>query len=354
MSLTVTSSSHPPLSKNGVAATVTPASLTTPLQDLLTQDYAHARQQYNQAHAQYSARVTATKPSRFEQYCNGAFQDLLFYTSAVDPATCCAPSRCSHGPHKAGLHELNDELWRRARERMGAAAPLRRSTTGADVFALLVAQEAAEQADIVELEAEAFRKLAHTYYDCVYGPANRLAEEEARSRRQLEDARNVATVALLKEIREERWQAEQRLLLRAYGMCSELLPHQAQVRAAALTEEAEQRELNATNALDCSEAVPLWHRACVIRGETESEEDITFRRLVSACLVEAHSIEEGYLARDPTTKCLRWTGKAVPTYMRDAVDYALQFEQFALVLSEETERMAVVDAAAAAWSANFM
>jgi hypothetical protein len=354
MSLTVaspTQASH----QSAEAESASPATLAFLFQRSLMQEYAYARQQYRQAHAQYSARVRFIGPSRFDQYCASAFHDMFFYTSAIDPSMCCAASKCTHGPQKAGLHELNYQLRLRARERLRAAvavaatAPPSRSCIGDDVFELLVRQEAAELADVLELEAEAFRRLAHAYYDHMYGPANRIIAEEARARRQLSDAHSEATVALLKEIREETLRAEQRLMLRAYAMCPALLPHHLlQQRAAEDAAEAEQQKLNAAGELDSKDAVPLWQRTCAIRGETESEEDISFRRLVFACLVQAHAIEEGYLARDSATGCLRRTGKTVPAYMRDAVEYGLQFEQFALVLSEETERMALADAAEAA------
>ncbi|KPA85079.1 hypothetical protein ABB37_01489 [Leptomonas pyrrhocoris] len=348
MSLTVASPSEDDYPDGEVVA-AQPATLAALIQQSLVQEYTQARQEYKQAHARYSARVKPTVPSRFERYCTGAFQDVHFYTSAPDPVTCCAPG-CTHHTHKAGLREVNDHLRLRAEERLSAALP-RRTCTGDDVFALLVTQEAAELSDLFELEAAVFRELAYAYYDYMYGPADRVAEAESHSRRQLEDDFHEASQTLLKQLQEETWQAEQRLFLRVYGMCPELLPHQSQLRAAALTDEVQQHNLRLKNTLDCADAVPLWHRACVIRGETESEEDISFRRLAFACLVQAHAMEEEYVERDAATGCLRRTNKPVPAYMRDAVDYSLRFEHLALVWNEETDRMAITDAAEAALSA---
>ncbi|KPI86556.1 hypothetical protein ABL78_4379 [Leptomonas seymouri] len=335
---------------NGEVVSPTPAARAMSLQQSLVQDYAHARKQYRQAHAQYSARVKPARPSRFDQYCTGAFQDLFFYTSASNPETCCAPSRCTHHPRKAGLHELNYHLQFRARARL-YRAPSRRTCTGNDVFALLVTQEAAELADLLELEAVEFKELAYSYYGCVFGPADGIMEEESRVRRQLEDEFNESIMELLKDIRERIWQAEQCLYLRVYGMCPELLPRQPQLAAAALAAEAELYKLDIKCELDCKDAVSLWHRTCVIRGETESEEEISFRRIRLACFVEAHAIEEGYLIRDAATGHLQRTKKLVPAYMQDSVDYSLQFERLALVWSEETDRMALLDATEAAWAA---
>lgn len=357
MSLTVASSLQASYPSGQVALAAPPASLASSMQQTLMEDYAQARQHYKHAHAQYSARVKASGPSRFEQYCDNAPQDTHFYTSAIDPGTCCPASRCSHDPASAGLHELNYQIRLRARERVRAAAaakPTKRHFAGEDVFALLVRQEAAELADILELEATAFRQLAHEYYNYTFGPSNRLVAAEAQARRTLEDDCHAATAALLVKLRDATWQAEQRLMLRVYGMCPELLPHQSQLRAAAEAAASEQRRQIDAMGLAANDAVPLWHRACVICAETASEEDISFRRLLFACLVQAHTIEGGYLAHDAATGCLRLTGKAVPSYLRDAVEYGLQFEQFALVLREETERMAVMDAAEVAWTALFL
>lgn len=345
MSLVVAPSLDVTAADGAVAVLQPPTSLAFSIQQSLVREYDFARSQYRQSHAQYSARVQATGPSRFDQYCANAPHDLHFYTSATDPAACCELAMCTHGPHKAGLHELNHHLRRRARDRL-RGAPAKRTFTPADVFALLVQQEAAELSDLLELEAAGFRKVAQAYYDTVYGPSNRLFQAEAQSRRQIEDERSESAKALVSQIREETWAAEQRLMLRVYGMCPELLPHQAQLRAAAEAEAARAVPL----VLDSVDAVPLWRRACVIRGETESEEDIEFRRMIFACVVEAHAIEAGYLRHDAAAGTLCRTELPVPVYMRDAIEYALHFEQFALVLREETARMALMDAAAAVWS----
>lgn len=334
-----TSAKSPP--REGESAS-TAESLAALIQQTYTQQYAEARNQYKASHARFTARVKRPPPSRLEHYCTNVFQDLSFYTSAANAEVACAPSACTHGPRRIGIHSVNHELRLRAQERL-RAAPAKPKRDSDDVIELIVAQEAAEYADVLELEAKSFMGVARAYYQAIFGVTDELVWLEAQARRSFEDEYNRATMVFLAQLREETWGAEQRLLLRARGMFPDVLPHVAQLRLIAAKFDALQQAKSSV--LDIREAVPLWQRVCAIRGETESEEDIIFRRIFLACAVGAHGISEGYLRYDTVTGRLRHTYKEVPPFMRDVIEYPLQFETFAAILEEEAQRMRIAEEA---------
>ncbi|KAG5475218.1 hypothetical protein CUR178_04671 [Leishmania enriettii] len=310
------------------------------VEQMYTQQYTEARQQYKASHSRFTARVKRPPPSGLEEYCTTAFHDLSFYTSAATAGESCAPSACTHGPRRIGIHSLNHELCLLAQERLRAARVVPKCGAE-DVVKLLVTQEAAEYADLLELEAASFMGVARTYYERIFGPTNNLVWLETQTRRSLEDEYSRATITFLAHLREELWLAQQRLFLRALGMCPDALPHVAQLRLMAAESYALQQAK--LSVLESRKAVPLWNHVCAIRGETESEEDITFRRLLLACVVEVHGISGGYLRRDTATGRLRLTYKRIPAFMQDAIAYTVQFEVFAVVLEEETQRMRIAE-----------
>ncbi|KAK7195049.1 hypothetical protein NESM_000427700 [Novymonas esmeraldas] len=323
-------------------------SLAALIQRVYTQEYAEARHQYHASHARFSARVKRAPPSWLDRYCAAAFRDLSFYTCAPRREDACETSACTHGPRRIGAHALNRELRLSALDRLHAT-PEKAGRGPGDVAALLVSQEAAEHACLVALEAASFLRVARAYYDQMIGPFDELVWLESQARRDVEDEYHHATMALLAELREEMWVAEQRLFLRALGMCPEALPHASQRRL--MEAEARALALAQSLALDSRDAVPLWHRVCAIRGETESEEDINFKRLELACIVQMHGLRDGYLRYDTITGRLRHTYREVPACMQDVVGYALQFETFTAVLAEESGRMRLAEEAEQAYAA---
>ncbi|CAJ1990455.1 paraflagellar component 17 / PFC17 [Leishmania donovani] len=341
MSIVVNTTSAKPPPREGESAS-SAESLVALMQQAYTQQYTEARNQYKASHARFTARLKRPPLSQLERYCTNVFRDLSFYTSAINAEETCAPSVCTHGPRRIGIHSVNHELRLRAQKRL-RAAPAKPKRDADDVLTLLVAQEAAEYADLLELEAKFFMGVARAYYQTIFGPTDDLVWLEAQARRSFEDEYNRATMAFLAQLREEIWGAEQRLLLRALGMFPDALPHVGQLRLIAAERDALQQAK--LSVLESREAAPLWQRVCAIRGETESEEDIIFRRILLACVVEAHGISEGYLRYDTVTGRLRHTYKEVPPFMRDVIDYSMQFEPFAAVLEEETQRMRIAEEA---------
>ncbi|KAG5500629.1 hypothetical protein JKF63_03725 [Porcisia hertigi] len=315
-------------------------SLADIIQQVYTQQYIEARHQYKASHARFSGRVKRPPPSFLERYCRDALHDLSFYTSASNAEEACPPLECTHGPRRIGLHSVNYELRRLAQQRMLDAHASMKPTAD-NIAALLVAQEAAEYADLLTLEAASFMDVARVYYNNVLGVSCNVEWLEKKARQDFEDEHNHATMVLLAQLREELWLAQQRLFLRALGLCPEALPHVAQLRLMAT--EADALRMSEVPSLDSREALPLWHRVCAIRSETESEEDISFRRMVLACVVQAHTLQGGYLRYDTVSGHLRRTYRETPSYMKDAIEYALQFETFAVIVEEEAQRMRIIE-----------
>ncbi|KAG5474541.1 hypothetical protein LSCM1_03328 [Leishmania martiniquensis] len=335
MSLALNSTLLDQAPQREVESVSTAGSLASLVEQVYTQQYTEARQLYKASHCRFTARVSRLPPSGLEEFCSGAFRDLSFYTSAAS-----AGEMSLDGPRRMGTQSLNQELCLLGQRRLRATR-VASKPSAADVVALLVTQEAAEYADLLELEAASFMQVARSYYEQIFGPTDNLIWLEAQARRSFEDEYSRATMSFLAELREELWVAQQRLLLRALGMCPDALPHVAQLRLmAAESYAAQQAKLSV---LESRDAVPLWKHVCAIRGETESEEDITFRRLLLACVVEAHCISGGFLRRDTATGLLRRTYKKIPTFMQDAIVYATQFEAFIVVLEEETQRMRIAE-----------
>ncbi|CAJ1030386.1 hypothetical protein Q4I30_005512 [Leishmania utingensis] len=342
MSLAVNSTAPIPEPPYEVKGASTVDDLAVLIQHEYTQQYTEARHQYKASHARFTARAKRPPLSWLDQYCRDAFHDLSFYTSAPNAEEACAPSACTHGVRRIGLHLLNYELRLLAQERL-RTTPVKPKRGADDVVTLLVAQEAAEYAHLLELEAASFMGVARAYYKEIFGPTNEVLWLEAQARRSFEDEYSHTTMAFLAQLREELWGAQQRLFLRAMGMYPAALPHVAQLRLMAAESYAlEQAKLAV---LDSREAVPLWHRVGAIRGETESEEAITFRRISLAYVVGTHSISDGYLRRNTATGRLQRTYKEVPAFMQDAIDYTMQFEAFAVVLEEEAHRMQIAEEA---------
>lgn len=318
------------------------------LQAAYVEQYQAAKEQYKHSHARFSTRGAAPVSCRMGQFCLEAFQDLSWYTSAHDLSNCCEPSSCIH-TRRRGLHILNYELRQRALPRYHEALrqlarhPERRKPGTTAVVQLLVESEKREMKDLMELQFDAFKELAKQYYTWLYGAADRTVMEEKMHRKILEDEESLAATELLDELREEIFWCEQRLIVRGMNIRPGALPHLSLLRAMRAEELAQQQKGGGT--LEVMYITPLQHRVAIIRSETESEEDIVFKRIVLACESQAHAISSGYLSRDTRTGNLMRTAVRLPYSMIDIIEYAFNFELFAVIVDEETDRMRIEDAA---------
>eukprot|EP00796_Vickermania_ingenoplastis_P004622 gene4627-3332_t len=304
--------------------------------------YYAAKLEHKAANERFGCRGPIPVPERLEER-----YEIDTYTSSTTGTL----KQYEVLPPKPDLREVQRELLVRAEERRrgdlaeaAKKAAAAKTATGfvtkrrPSMLELLEQRCDNEYVDILELEAEDFKRLARIYFDNLMGDIRMFAFVEARARRMLEDIEHTIAMGLLGQLREQIFGSEELLMVRAMGY----YPYPPSLRNHRRTDLEE-----APAVLDVMYAAPLWERVTAVRRETEMEESILFLRLHLAHCVQRDLVEKDYIrlrGAGPQKRLQYNAASEPPSFMHDTIRFGFATEKLCIEVDEETDRMRIADA----------
>lgn len=299
-------------------------------------DYAIARRDYKLQRERF---FTRSLPLQVVQLID-PLEDLSTYTSAPSPGELEYYYRDREGPDN---RDIEKELLERARLRQKddnqARLSIGKKKPKVDFLKTLMKRQEEEYEDILDIEAEYFKKLAKQYYDSVFGDVANLVWQEQQARQIMEDISMSVELGQLADLREQIFLSEERLMMRAMDMHAQHLLRNRGENAGDTAAHPQE--------LDLMYAVPLCRHVEAIRGETINEEEMSYLNLNLGFKTQADLIRKGFFRRNENDILERVEGVEVPYYLNEAVAFAFTAERFRTEADEETTRMSLVEEAVA-------
>ncbi|KEG14778.1 hypothetical protein DQ04_00311140 [Trypanosoma grayi] len=235
-----------------------------------------------------------------------------------------------------GYAEIERELYMRAMKRCEKDAqggPLWKREVHEPIEVFLHREELARR-DIEEVEHEFCRKLTDPFNNHPFMRRLKLVRDERRGRKAIEDVWMSESLPFLEQCSMKQVEFTEAFWRRAFGRLKRA-PGTAQTRASQLQ----------SVELDMRLYQPLRHHSDTIRRETESEEEIAFRYLQLGEAAQRDLVARGIMHRNKDTGLLDSVLHPISAVYYEQVDFAFSAEYRYLVSCEETQRMAIIDAA---------